>query len=116
LATSTVHQPALAQKSFHPLRAKARFSARELGVKPEHTKAVLIGASVAAGLAIAVITLRARRRQREPEGDGSSVLGVIVKSALMAALQTIVQVKAAQSPANAAQREPDRAAPEAGAQ
>ena len=115
-STSSVDQPALAGKPLDPLKEKALSYVRELGVKPEHTKSVLIGASVAAGLAVVVIALRARRRRHEPELDGSGVFGVIMKGALFAALQTIVKVKVAQLTANAAQCEPDRTPLEARAQ
>jgi hypothetical protein len=87
---------------------------RALAVKPEPLKAVLIGASVAATLALVVVVLRARSRRRAALADTSSgVLRVILKGALYAAAQTVVQVAAARLAAKALHHDSNRAPVEA---
>ena len=90
-----------------PARVSPISYVRELGLKPGHTKAVLVGASVAGALALVAVVVRARKRRREAD-ESSGVFGTIVKSALFAALQTVVRVKAAQLAAKALHHEPSR--------
>jgi len=55
------------------------------------------GAALAAALAVTALIVRSRvrRRAREEDRRGSGVLGVVLKSALFAAAQTVVRVGAA---------------------
>jgi hypothetical protein len=108
--TSAVSAPELAARARESSKSSAISYVRELGLKPEHTKAVLVGASVAgalAHLAVTVAVARTRKRRRDVD-EGSGVFGTIVKSALFAALRTVIKVKAVQLTAKTLHQEPNR--------
>jgi hypothetical protein len=74
---------------------------------PKHSTAILGGAALAAALAVTALVVRSRVRRRARDAQqGSGVLGVLVKSALFAAVQTVARVGAARLLAKALPPQP----------
>ena len=105
--------PALAGTPYSTQSPGAPSQIRALAVKPPHLKAVLVGASLAATLAVVFVVVRARRRGRRMPDTSSGVVGTILKSALFAALQTVVKVGAMRLAAKALHHDTDRVPVEA---
>ena len=105
--------PVLAGTPYSAQSPAAPSHIRELAVKLPHSKAVVVGASLAATLAVVLVVVRARRRGHRAPDTSSGVVGTILKSALFAAVQTVVKVSALRLAAKALHHDTDRTPVEA---
>lgn len=96
--TSSAGSSVLTGTPYSAQSPAAPFPIADSGAKPKHLTAILGGAALAAALAVTALIVRSRVRRRQRQRDeqqGSGVLGVLLKSALFAAAQTVVRVGAA---------------------
>lgn len=101
--TSSAGSSVLTGTPYSARSPAAPFPITGSGSRPRHLTALLGGAALAAALALTALVLRSRvrRRARDEQQEGSGVLGVLLKSALFAAAQTVVRVGAARLVAKA---------------